>query len=363
MTARLLGILMLWTAAAAAAAAPAQDKPDAAAQAAVAVGHLMTQRPEGIVLVALSTAKREPQMTALDFLALDPHVQGSIGATTLVGVRSAPMVLALHRHGMNNGVWIIEGPGVTRRPREPELDRQKLVGIEDGKYIPAYKDNPDEHNSYLYTIAHAHDVPLDALAKAARKDLTYAHLLEQPARYRGEVVHIVGRLKQLRKFDAPRGVWNDGIRVMYEALIASDSHYNSRYYVILTEVPPGLKLGDNLDYPVSTDAYYFKRYFLENIKDGTKHRAPLLIGRSVTVLPAPAVDEAVVDFSLWPATPIVMVVMGLTAMAILIGVILYWFSKGDKAVQSRLSGSRTAEWTEPSTEGSAADPSGVSGPK
>ena len=219
--------------------------------------------------------------------------------------------------------------------------------------IPSYADNPDEYRSYIYVISYAHDVPVAALAKAANREITYAHLLEQPGKYRGDIVPISGHLKQWRKFDAPRALWNDGIRVMYEALIVSDAYYGNRYYVVLTEIPPTMKLGDNVDYPVTCDAYFFKRYFLENVKDGTRQRAPLLIGRTVVLQTTGAVTPPS-DPMIFPGIPVVFVVIGLTLAAALVFCLLLWFRKGDRAVQSRLAGARNTKWVPPTEENGVA---------
>src|SRR5262249_14853485 len=151
------------------------------------------------------------------------------------------------------------------------------------------------------------------------------------------------------KFDAPRALWNDGIRVMYEALISSDVYYAYRYYVVLTEIPPNVKLGDNLDYPVECNAYFFKRYYLENVKDGTRQRAPLLLGRTFTLSKAlpPTPDS---DSGIFFTVPAYLVVAGLPLAAALVGVLLGYFRKGDRAVQSRLSEARSAQWVEPTEE-------------
>ena len=122
------------------------------------------------------------------------------------------------------------------------------------------------------------------MAKAARPDIQYFQLLEEPSRYRGEIIHISGRLKQLRPHIAPKVLQNDGIGYFFEALIESDVSRSCRYWVVFTEKPSesqnsvGLdKLIDQMldkdaktrdaatrniearDYPVTCDAYAFSR--------------------------------------------------------------------------------------------------------
>src|SRR5262245_26229990 len=91
----------------------ADDKPpqaDKQAQtAAAAVGHLCTQRPEGVLAAILVAGRREVAgLGAMEFIALDTPVQGSVAATSMIGVRNGTVAIALYRHGLNNGMFIID---------------------------------------------------------------------------------------------------------------------------------------------------------------------------------------------------------------------------------------------------------------
>lgn len=317
----------------------------------IAVGHLSVHRPECLVAILAATVRRGP-MTSAEFRDLDLPVQGAVAATGIVGVKNALVDVALLRHAANNGFWIVDEPSsVLRRVREPELDKGLLVGIEDGRKIPTFDENPHEYRSYIYVISHAHDVPLAAMQQAAKPAVEYVHLLEDPSRHRGEIIHISGTLVQLRSHRAPSSLLNDGIREFHEGLIISDISPAIRYWVAFTEKPPEIKQGkpgEKLDYPVSCYAYFFKRTYLD-VKDARPVRAPLVVARTVVLQKVPpAVASS--DPTIFPGIPVVFVVIGLTLAAVLVFCLLLWFRKGDRAVQSRLAGARNTKWVPPPEE-------------
>jgi hypothetical protein len=353
-----------------------------------AIPHLGTQRPEGIVAILAISVPRDHVLTPEDFFNLDPRKQGSYAAAGVIGVRSAPAAAALLRHGFNNGIFIFEeAAAASRRVRDPKIDRERIAGIEDHKDIPGVDQNPHEYRSYCYLLAHAHEVPLAALAKAGNPKVTYMHLMEQPDRYRGEIVPMAGTLRQVRELPAPRGVWNDGIRVIYEVLIDSGVYYaypvNPRtgkqetemramaWYVVLTELPPGVQVGDKLDVSVTCDAYFYKLFFIDKNpkqvvgrpREKPRQPVPLLIGRSLVVRKA-ASDELTVGLG-W-GSPVTMVITGLTVMAVFVAMIIFWFRRGDRSVQTRIRQARGVEWVEPSDDGTAEttaeEPSSIQNP-
>jgi hypothetical protein len=291
----------------------------------------------------------KPPLSATEFRDLDLPVQGSIAATGIIGAGNPLTDIALLRHAANNGFWIVDEPALLlRRLREPELDKGMLVGIEDGRKVPTSDENPHEYKSYIYVISHAHDVPIAAMSKAVTPGIEYVHLIEDPSRHRGDIIHITGKLIQLRSHRAPASLLNDGIREFHEGLIISDVSPSCRYWVAFTEKPPEIKQGkpgEKLDYPVSCYAYFFKRTYLE-VKDARPVRAPLVVARTV-ILEKPVVVATPTDPMIFPGIPVVFVVIGLTLAAALVFCLLVWFRRGDRAVQSRLASARNTKWVPP----------------
>src|SRR5947208_3665903 len=70
--------------------------------------------------------------------------------------------------------------------------------------------NRDEALAYDLLFLHARRMPTDVLRTAARRDLTFAHLFgPERAKYRGELVHVEGRLRLLRRYDPPESLPED----------------------------------------------------------------------------------------------------------------------------------------------------------
>jgi len=73
-----------------------------------------------------------------------------------------------------------------------------------------------------------------AFATGVRTDLTYTHLLGDPARYRGEVVRVEGRLLRINTFPPPYEAEREGVTAIYEAWIFNEVFGASPYCVVTT---------------------------------------------------------------------------------------------------------------------------------
>jgi hypothetical protein len=237
---------------------------------------------------------------------------------------------------------------VARPSKSPELDKDQLEGIEDFRPVLGAELSAYEGQSYRYVLLHARDVPYPALRQAARKDISFIHLWEQPKDHRGTLVHFAGRLKKLDRYDAPKLLWQDGMRYVYEGWIfpldRDGSIITNPYCLVFTELPSGLKPGEHVDCDVSADAYFFKRYRYAS-KDKVTRDAPLFLGRGLTVTNMQvAADEGTSGLSKgWIAAAMVFI-------ACLIGLLIglnYWFRRGDKMTQSRIALARTVEFVAP----------------
>jgi hypothetical protein len=225
----------------------------------------------------------------------------------------------------------------------PVLDRDLLAGVEDREPVRNSDQNYYEARAYNYLLVQAHKAGVADLARVARRDLTFAHLFEEPEKYRGEIIHVEGRLKRLRRFDAPGVAVKEGVPTLYEGWIFPDLYMSNPFCVIATEVSPRLTVGDQMDHRVQFDGYFFKRYRYP-AGDGLRD-APLLIGRAIQV------NETV---SAVPPSPWV----GSSAMLIGLAVVLigtivmtaalaWWFRHGDKKARARLERARIREFVEP----------------
>jgi hypothetical protein len=219
-------------------------------------------------------------------------------------------------------------------PPDPNgVNRDLLRHVEDDAPVRNAGDNRDEALAYDYLFNYAGKVPPNALQRAARHDLTFAHLFgEERYKYRGELVHVEGRLKRLRRFDPTPALEADGYNDLYEAWVFPEPIGGNPYCVVFGELPSGLKPGEDLDRWVSSDAYFFKLYRYQ-AADGWR-RAPLLIGRAVV----PAAGGAPAPASIW-AVPgaVVPLTLGLVGAAIAVAAgVAWWFRREDRRARERL---------------------------
>jgi len=175
-------------------------------------------------------------------------------------------------------------------------------------------------------------------------------LFHEPEKYRGQVVHLVGRLKKLRQFDPQPMAAQGGVRNYYEGYV-SVGEWDDPLFIEFTELPPGLQPGDTLDVPVGFSGYFFKvfRYTAKDTKKEHKDRlAPLVIGHTITVQATPALPGGVEaqegPWSVWLG-PLFFGAIGLTvAVLFTLG---YWFRSGDRHVHGRVSAVRYGDFIPP----------------
>ena len=229
-------------------------------------------------------------------------------------------------------------------PPSVRIDKDRVIfdRIEDGYPVRSESQNPDEYNAYNYVLTFARQFSVADLESAARRDVTFRDLFN-PVRndFKLELVYFEGRLGRLRSIGATRQLKEAGIDTLYEAWLFPNNQKNP-ICVLVTELPPGLTpqedlKRDTMNVPVGVAGYSFKLMTYESAEPSSKdasrgkpRQAPLLMGRSFTVLPetgrSPSDD--------WYGTflPGVISVAGFIA-AVGTGLAL-WYRRGDKGVKA-----------------------------
>lgn len=220
-------------------------------------------------------------------------------------------------------------------PKASGLDKKLLRYVEDDAPVRGESENRDEALAYEYVVKYAKDVPIPSLREAARKDITFAQMLgPESAKYRGEVVHVEGRLKRIRDLGPTKALEADGVKNLYEAWIFSNLYREYSYCVLFSELPPGLTVSERLDVPVTFDGYFFKNYRFA-AGDGPR-RAPLLIGRTIDVVAAPSKPTLLDEMtrSLPSILTVLLVVIGLG------GGLVLWMRAADRRTKARIEKAR-----------------------
>ncbi|MBY0523387.1 MAG: hypothetical protein K2R98_08305 [Gemmataceae bacterium] len=323
------------------------DKQGQAAWAALA--HVLSsQRLEGVMAaVVLAGEPENPAPPApVNPVVLEDRFRGPVAVAEVVGIQNGPAAAVMLQRGLQAGLWEV------KPQKSPFPDKDMLTGIEDRKPVLNADQNSYESRAYCYLVFHAREIPVDALSKVASKQITYAHLWDDPKKYRGEPIHIEGRLKKLTRMDAPKILWNDGIRTLYEAWVFPEEYGANPFCVIFSELPKGVQTGEKIEYPVTFDAYFFKRYRYATVNRETRD-APLFIGRTFAiqgVKPAKPEAPGVFDGMLVPT-----VMAFVAGLVVLFFGLTWWFRRGDRVVQSRIREARGTGFVEPGVNESPHD--------
>ncbi len=186
-----------------------------------------------------------------------------------------------------------------------------------------------------------------SFAEKTRTDVVYSQLIRQPAQYRGQVIHVQGRLARLLRHEAPVMLKLGGVSDLYEAWIYDEISRTHPYCVVFTELPPGLQTGDKLSKMVSCDAFFFKKGdYADPQRDGQRLIAPLLVAHTLKVQGAAADDLVGAR-----GGEMAVVFLGfLVLVAIAAVMITWWFRRNDRLMQARLRQARTGEFVPPPSD-------------
>jgi hypothetical protein len=195
--------------------------------------------------------------------------------------------------------------------------------------------------------AYRFKAPSFASAVRSNLNLTPAHLMQEPRKYRGEVVHVEGHLRRVRRFDPPMMAEQAGVRDLYEGWLFDKAYGASPICLDFIELPDGLSIAEKMDQAVTFDGYFFKRYKYQAADGRPEGReAPLLIGNAPILTAAP-VTPAAPDDSSWNQSLLIgFLVVSLGSVGFILGLI-WWFRKGDRRVQSRIARATAPTFVDP----------------
>jgi hypothetical protein len=216
---------------------------------------------------------------------------------------------------------------------EDHIDRASLDDVEDKKPIPAEAArNPGEFTAWCETVLLASRTSGKAFAASAEANqaVTYKQLMKEPAKLRGAVVHISGRLKRLRVANPPGYLQDRGINRLYEGWILGKGWGSRPCCVIFIDLPRGIRVDEDLNYPVEVDGYFFKEYRYLAAKD--RYDAPYLVGRTIALRKS--------DDQAWASSFRSYFVIGVTVLLggtllLLVG-LTWWFRRSDRRIRARL---------------------------
>jgi hypothetical protein len=241
---------------------------------------------------------------SIRWVMTQPRERTAVGVSTLALAGLSPSwpglgVVAVLRAGARPteapdwyNCWTVVDPNVVR-PVNPDL----LLRVQDRTGIPKLTDNEMETQAYVETLLQAYQTTDKAFRDVDEGDLDPSNALRKPKQCRGHVYRVEGRLRLLRRYDAPsalRRAW--GMRDVYEGWIYNERKFGKKtpVGVLLTELPPGLEPGEDLDVPVDFVGYYYKLLRVPIQTEGkadSVQEGPLLMGHSLRLLPTAEEEE------------------------------------------------------------------------
>src|SRR5882724_4532311 len=81
-----------------------------------------------------------------------------------------------------------KAPGQEPTEKSAAIDKDLLSGVEDGAPIRNADENYAENRAYNYLLVQSRKLSAAELRAQARTDLTFVHLWEEPAKYRGQLI-------------------------------------------------------------------------------------------------------------------------------------------------------------------------------
>lgn len=196
-----------------------------------------------------------------------------------------------------------------------------------------------EERAYDEVIRHARQFTTAELESHARRDLTFKDLHNDGRKsFKLDLIYFEGRLKRLMRRDPTHILQASGITDVYEAWIFPRGQIEA-ICVFTTELPAGLKpqksVSEEIDAWVGIAGYSFKlmQYESQQLESKTgknkTRRAPVLMGRSLTVLPDPQMDGG----RSWRESFMPMVIAIVAALGLSVVGLAWWFRRGDRVVR------------------------------
>jgi hypothetical protein len=283
-------------------------------------------------------------------------------AATLVGMgvqggAAAPGELAVMAAGQKGHLWVLSDIESAL-----PLRTKFLSGVTDSQPIADGKiagKSKLEWGAYIQALDYSALTPQHAFANSVREDVNYAQLYSEPWNYRGDVIHVEGRLKRVRRFDPPPAA--EHVRDLYEGWMFLKERGSEPVCLLFTELPEGLSVTEKTEVPVAFDGYFFKRYRYKAADSGLNQarEAPLLIGRTL-VLKGPVAATPETDGG--AGGPSLLVgFLGLVVLTVAFAVgITWWFRHDERRVQSRLADALAREFQPPPAD-DAPEPGNLDG--
>jgi hypothetical protein len=224
------------------------------------------------------------------------------------------------------------------------IDKDRLIfaGIKDDERVQSEAENNDEFLSYNEVFLFAHQFRAEDLEANARRDVSFKDLMSRTRdEFKLDLVYLEGRLARVLRREPTPTLAAAGISAVYEGWLVPKDDADP-VCIVFSELPPEITPAKELvpQPRVQFAGYVFKVIRYEAQSDfsdpgrGKMRRAPLLIGKSVTVIPTP-VRSPGAD---WHGTFVPALLIGVGGLSAIGFGLAWWYRRGDRAVRAVLAG-------------------------
>lgn len=199
-----------------------------------------------------------------------------------------------------------------------------------------------ENAAWNWVCLYARKFSQQDLEKHARKNVTFRDLFEESRHhYKLDLIYFEGRLMRLRADKAPRLLRDAGVPEYYEGWLVPNNQPPGQAHpicIIITELPEGLEPAMTMNRQVTFAGYFFKRlHYQSGYRDPVTQKyewrgAPMLIGRSLTVIP-----ESEYAGGTWGDFFVPAALLGFGAILGTAGLLSWYFRRGDRQLKQYLS--------------------------
>ncbi|MGL4460608.1 MAG: hypothetical protein ACRC1K_00490 [Planctomycetia bacterium] len=160
-----------------------------------------------------------------------------------------------------------------------QVNRELLEGVRDRTAQSA-----DDAAAIFQMLCVASTLPPEKLRSAARRDVLFANLWNDPDAHRGKPIHVEGVLRQLTLYDGQQLKNPYSVPAFYEAWIFTQDQSDNPTKLLFTELPAGLAPGVKLAEYVRFNGFFLK---IERYGDqgGNDRGAPVLVGAKLEWTP------------------------------------------------------------------------------
>lgn len=216
-----------------------------------------------------SRVPQRPQPEALDF-SVQQDSQTPLAPDEFLAVSTDRQPSSSHPEGL----------------ADPQIDKSLLDQVRDNTLgIRHY-----EADAFYTLLDHVRRIPQAAMEQAVIRDALYVNLMTDPAKYRGELVQVVGELWRCYELPVPPNRY--GIERLYEGWVFTPDSGTHPYRIVTTQLGEGIRVGENLRTPVRLIGYFFKREGYET--PAGLHVAPTILAKRISqhrLVQAPPRDD------------------------------------------------------------------------